>query len=526
MSIKNSSIFNEVFGPIMIGPSSSHTAGPARIGLSTRLMLPDPPAHIKIIFDRHGAYPPTYQGQGSDYGYIGGLMGFETGDERLRTALKTASNEGIDYQFIIGDLEDTWHPNCVRIEVTSRNGYNLTVEGSSTGGGTFKLTAYQGYPIDIEGGSHEFLIEITDSVQAEKVVREIIGLFGIDFETHVSKRQDGGTFLLNIRSDQKPYGLMEKLEKAFSQAVYLRPVMPVVKRMASKEPFRNASEALEYARANNINEAWKLAAIYESGLSGSDEKKVLGMMGMFAAAMRRSAHLALAGGYAQRGFIGPQLPGMQKKIDDGSVPQFNMGVLNRAVMWGCGIFDYLLSGGLAVAAPTGGSGGVLPGAIISVGEEMDKSEDEINRALLVGGLIGVFINHQATFAAEAAACQAEIGSASAMAAAGAVQLLGGTPEESFKAAALALINLLGLICDPVAGIGNIPCVNRNATGVVNAIASANMVMAGFNPCIPLDEVIQTMMNVGQMLPSCLRCTGNGGLCATPTAHKLRDMVKL
>jgi L-serine dehydratase len=155
--------------------------------------------------------------------------------------------------------------------------------------------------------------------------------------------------------------------------------------------------------------------------------------------------------------------------------------------------------------------------VIAVGEEMGRSDDDIAKALLAGGLVGVFIDHQATFAAETAACQAEIGAAGAMAAAAAVQLLGGSADQSFRAAALALQNMLGLICDPVAGVGNIPCVSRNAAGAANALVSANMVLAGFDPCLPLDEVIVAMKNVGLMLPAELRCTGRGGLCLTPTA---------
>lgn len=534
MSVKNSSIFNEVFGPVMIGPSSSHTAGPARISLSTRLMLPGPPSQAKVYFDRHGAYPPTYQGQGSDYGYIGGLMGFETGDPKLRQALKLARESGLDYEFIIGDLSNTWHPNCVRIETLVPAGtagleadYHLTVEGASTGGGTFLLTAYQGYQVAINGGGHEFLL-ITPEVEATAAkAAEIFNRQEIDHQIHISSK-DGNDSLINIKSDQNPKGILESLAAAFpdSKLVYLRPVLPVVKRMASKEPFVNAGEALSHARANDIREAWALAVAYESSLSGKSDKEIIKLMGHLAAIMRQSAHQALEGGYSQRGFLPPQLSPMQKRLDSGLVEQFNLGVLNRAVMWACGILDYDLCQGLVVAAPTGGSSGVLPGAVISVGEEMGKSEDEINKALLVGGLIGVFIDHQATFAAEVAACQAEIGAASAMAAGAAVQLLGGTVDECFKAAALALQNLLGLICDPVAGIGNVPCVNRNATGVANALASANMVLAGFDPCIPLDEVICAMMDVGSKLPSCLRCTGDGGLCATPTALRMRGAVKL
>ena len=139
------------------------------------------------------------------------------------------------------------------------------------------------------------------------------------------------------------------------------------------------------------------------------------------------------------------------------------------------------------------------------------------KGLLASGLAGAFIANQASFGAEVAACQAENGSASAMAAAGIVQLLGGNVEQGFKAASLALQNMLGLVCDPVGGLTEIPCISRNIIAMSNAVQSANMVMLGFDPVIPLDETILSMYEVGQMLPAELRCTCKGGLCNTETA---------
>ena len=154
------------------------------------------------------------------------------------------------------------------------------------------------------------------------------------------------------------------------------------------------------------------------------------------------------------------------------------------------------------------------------------------KGLLASGLVGAFIANQASFGAEVAACQAENGSASAMAAARIVQLLtchsnhkdlpmtaqeDGNIRKGFAAASLALQNMLGLVCDPVGGLTEIPCISRNVSAMANAVQSANMVMLGFNPVIPLDETILSMYEVGQMLPAELRCTCRGGLCNTETA---------
>ena len=191
-----------------------------------------------------------------------------------------------------------------------------------------------------------------------------------------------------------------------------------------------------------------------------------------------------------------------------------MGLLTKASLWAAATMEYDICMGRCVAAPTGGSCGVLPAAIISIGEDLGLSKEKVREGMLVAGLVGVFIDHGATFAAEICGCQAENGSASAMAAAGLVQLLDGSADEAFAAGSLALENILGLICDPVAGVGNIPCVSRNSMATVNAVLSANLVLSGFDPYIPLDQAISAMASVGRLMAEEHRCTGRGGLCTT------------
>ena len=153
---------------------------------------------------------------------------------------------------------------------------------------------------------------------------------------------------------------------------------------------------------------------------------------------------------------------------------------------------------------------------------MKKTSEEIQKALLAAGLVGAFIANQATFGGEVGACQAENGSASAMAAAGLVQLMGGSVRQAFAAASLAMQNMLGLVCDPVGGRTEIPCIGRNVNAVFNAALSANMVLCGFDPVIPLDETILAMGEVGKQLPEALRCTCRGGLCTTATGRRLSE----
>ena len=177
-----------------------------------------------------------------------------------------------------------------------------------------------------------------------------------------------------------------------------------------------------------------------------------------------------------------------------------------------------------VAAPTAGSCGVVPAVFLTIQEEKGYSEEQIVEALYVAAGIGGVIANRAFLAGAAGGCQAEIGSASAMAAGGVAHLLGGNGREIANAAALALKNLLGLACDPVAGLVEVPCVKRNVMGAVNAMTSADMTMAGIFSKIPPDEVIDAMRAIGRSMNEDIRETGKGGLAGTPTGVEIRDRM--
>lgn len=173
------------------------------------------------------------------------------------------------------------------------------------------------------------------------------------------------------------------------------------------------------------------------------------------------------------------------------------------------------------AAPTAGACGVLPAVLLPAQRKLGLSDERLTEALYVAAGFGEVIAARASISGAEGGCQAEIGSASAMAAAALCDLLGGSPEASAHAAAMALKNLLGLVCDPVGGLVEVPCVKRNVIGAVNAVSSAEMALAGIRSRIPPDEVIGAMAEVGAMLPSALRETGKGGLAGTPTGRKVK-----
>lgn len=521
------SIFNEVFGPIMIGPSSSHTAGPARIGKVANMLLNDEVAEIEIIFDKEGSYAATYKAQGSDYGFVGGILGIDVSDENIKKSLQTAKEKKIKVEFKIENISGDIHPNFAEVNLKGVSGKEISIETASTGGGKFEITKYNGFPISVKGDCYETLI-IANQRATYNEVKNIFEQMNIDFEHTLSENEESDNYLINIKTDVEiSQEFLANLKNLNGVVLvrYLQPVLPVVKKNKCTVPFMTAEGALKYSKIKKCD-LWELACDYESAISGKSRDQVVEMMVDIVRIMRKSALNALEGNYEMRGFLPPQAGILDKNIKKDDAKIIDMGLLNKVMVWSTAVMEYDICRGKVVAAPTGGSCGVLPGAIVAIGDQLGLSDMDIAKGLLAAGIIGVFIDHQATFSAETCGCQAENGSASSMAAAGIVQILGGTVEEGFAAASLALHNVLGLICDPVAGVGNVPCVSRNSMAAINGILAANMVLNGFDPFIPLDESIKAMMEVGRLMPREFRCTGLGGLCITESACKAQEKCKL
>lgn len=180
--------------------------------------------------------------------------------------------------------------------------------------------------------------------------------------------------------------------------------------------------------------------------------------------------------------------------------------------------------GVVCATPTAGSSGTLPGVLFTLEKRLELDEEQLVRFLFTAGGFGMVIANNACIAGATGGCQAEVGSASGMGAAAAVEVAGGTPKQSANAMVIAISNLLGLVCDPIAGLVEVPCINRNAIGASNALISADMALAGCESMIPADEVISAMDKVGKNMPESLRETGIGGLAGTPTGQEIRMRI--
>ena len=217
--------------------------------------------------------------------------------------------------------------------------------------------------------------------------------------------------------------------------------------------------------------------------------------------------------------MGGLIGGESRKLSDLQSSGKNIAgnLISKAIAYSMGVLEVNASMGLIVAAPTAGSSGVIPGVLLALQEEYDFTDDQIIDALFTCSAIDYLAMLNATVAGAVGGCQAEIGVAAAMAAAAVVELMGGTPEQCTDAASTVLMNMLGLVCDPVGGLVEYPCQNRNASGASNAIVAAEISLAGIHQLIPLDEMMDIMYTVGKKLPAELRETALGGCALSPSA---------
>lgn len=256
----------------------------------------------------------------------------------------------------------------------------------------------------------------------------------------------------------------------------------------------------------------------EIALFNTDEATVLARMAHAYEIMKNAAGRALKEKLVSMGgLIGGESQKIYAHANEHSVcgP-----MMSKAISYAVGVLEVNCSMGLIVAAPTAGSSGVIPGVFIALQEQFELSDEQMIKGLFTAGAVGYLITRNATVSGAEGGCQAEVGAASAMAAAAVCEMRGGSPEAALDAAATAITNILGLVCDPIAGLVEAPCQKRNAMGVSNALISAEMALCGLKHIVPFDETVDAMYRVGKSMPSELRETALGGVASTPTACEL------
>lgn len=279
--------------------------------------------------------------------------------------------------------------------------------------------------------------------------------------------------------------------------------------------FRNAKELLELCQKEGcpISEIMRRRECF---LGETTTDVVTDRMARALHIMRESATIPLKNPVRSMGGL---IGGESKKLAAHASKKKDIcgPVLQKAITYAMAVLEVNASMGLIVAAPTAGSSGVVPGLLLALQEHYHISDDRLLDGLFNAGAIGYLAMRNATVAGAVGGCQAEVGVAAAMAASAAVELMGGEPEQCLGAASTVLMNMLGLVCDPVGGLVEYPCQNRNAAGVANALVAAEIALSGIPQLIPFDEMLAVMYNVGKHIPVELRETALGGCAATPSA---------
>ncbi|CAH0258478.1 L-serine ammonia-lyase, iron-sulfur-dependent, subunit alpha [Peribacillus sp. NPDC101481] len=285
--------------------------------------------------------------------------------------------------------------------------------------------------------------------------------------------------------------------------------------------FRNVAELVELAESKQ-KKISTLMIEQEMEVTGKSREEIIRQMGVNLDVMEQAVEKGLQGVRSVSGLTGGDAVLLQTYIKSGN--SLSGELLLDAVSKAVATNEVNAAMGTICATPTAGSAGVVPGTLFALQNKLKPNREQKIEFLFTAGAFGFVVANNASISGAAGGCQAEVGSASGMAAAAIVEMAGGTPAQSAEAMAITLKNMLGLVCDPVAGLVEVPCVKRNAMGAANAMVAADMALAGITSRIPCDEVIDAMYKIGQTMPSALRETAQGGLAATPTGRELEAKI--
>lgn len=513
-------IFNDVIGPVMRGPSSSHTAASWRAAAMSMQVLNEPLKTALIEFDRHGAWAPNYREQGTTLGIDGGLLGLDMTDDRIKNTEAIADAAGISIRYEISDFK-TKHVNTVRLSLEGESGKKVQILAASLGGGAVEIQSINGFDLTINGGFYELLLIID---KAKTVPIELEALLADSCEKMAVNSGNRQMINYKFSSEIPSQNLLSLRElSGFYEIFLIDPVLPVVSGKEKPCPFDSVISLLEYAEKEDLD-LGDLGLIYEKSQSGLESDTVVEKMKELVKLIENSIDTGLAGTtYKDR-----ILPQQSHLIDAASKRNqiLQNSIVNKIITYVSAIMESKSAMEVVVANPTAGSCGAVGGVLRAVAEEIEADEKELIKAYFAAGMVGAFFAMGPGFSAEEHGCQVECGASAGMAAAGITQLFGGTAQQGVDAASMAIQNMIGLVCDPIADRVEAPCLGKNVSAAVNALSSATMVCAGFNALIPLNEVIETVSSVSKQMPTCVKCTGKGGLAMTKTALDLKERMKL
>ncbi len=507
----------DILGPIMVGPSSSHTAGALRIASVARSFTAGQPDHV--TFTLYNSFARTYAGHGTDRALVAGMLGLTTDDERVRDAFELAREAGLRYSFELGEDGVADHPNTVDILI-ERAGRSVKLRGESLGGARVRLSRVNDVPLTLTGDYPTLFVAHRDVPGVLASLTSMVSAAGANIATMSTfRRAKGGSAYSVFEIDGEiPAWLPESLGHAanveYVTVVHIPGAPVAADNVELTHPFSSGAELLAVCEGAGCSVA-RAMELREAELRPGED--VAALMGQVADTMRHEVESAID---EPKRSLGGLLGGQARRVatfDEAASAQLLGTTLTRAAAYAMAVLERSANMGVIVAAPTAGSAGVVPGALWAFAEEAGMGADQVVEGLWCAAAVGAIVAENASVSGAEGGCQAEVGTAAAMAAAGIAAMCGAAPATCLDAASIVLANMLGLVCDPVRGLVEYPCQLRNASGVANAICAAQLALAGVPSALPFDEVVDAMRRVGDSLPSTLRETALGGLATAPSA---------
>lgn len=504
------SILNDVLGPVMPGPSSSHTAGPYHIARLCRFLAGGRPAEATFTFEPGSSIAECYRDQGSDAALVMGILGLPLTDARFRHILSLFPSFGIQINFVTAHFNEARHPNSIKIEARLENGAAFSAVADSTGGGSILLRALNGWPVGLSGDAHYIIVE-AESEKSFNLMKR-----AADFGALVADT-DGERTLFTIDSAFEPRA--EKLDelRKMDGVVNVMYAPPLFFPLRGESLFNCGEEMISFAESGGLS-LGETALKYEAELLGMSEDKLNLEMRKRLRVMIKAVRLGLSAKSPRMSLLQNKAGGIMKAEKAGKLAAG--GLHTRAAARAMAAMEVNSGRGIVCAAPTGGSAGVIPGVAATMLEDMNIAEKDVIRSMWAAGAVGWVLASRGTFAAEACGCQVEIGAAGAMAAAAVAEMAGGSARQASDAAAITFQNAMGMVCDLVQTAVEIPCHTRNAAFASQAFVNADLILGGYYNAIHLDDTVDAVMDTGRRMPAELRCTSLGGIAVTPCALRM------
>ena len=542
----------DIIGPIMVGPSSSHTAGALRIARMARRLLSAAPARADITL--YGSFAHTGTGHGTDKALVAGLLGLEADDLRIRDSFFLAKGAGLEFAFARAteaqaEAAGVEHPNTVDMRILDADGERIDVRGVSVGGGAAAIRRIDGVDVDISGKRTSVVVSQRDERGVLAHIARCLSDAAVNIAT---------TRMYRTRRGAHAYTVMEvdgSVPARAKEAIEQDPRVMGVRVIPADGPEGGMDDAAatsagqvdsaaggmtdqqieaaeeRFARCDFTTGAELLALCGREGCSiaqamaareealaaldgadaGTDEylTRVLDVMRASTEKPLREPEQSIGGLIGGEAHDSAAACARPDAVIDG--------IAADAMVRAMAVLETNACMGRIVATPTAGSSGVLPGVLFALQNGKGFDDATLRAGVLTASAVGYLAARNATVSGAEGGCQAEVGTAAAMAAAAAVEMAGGTPAAALDAASNALCALMGLVCDPVGGLVEIPCQKRNGSAAAVALTCAQIALAGVPNLVPFDETVAAMDAVGRTLPATLRETALGGIAAAPSA---------